>query len=519
MENSHDARRTGRNLLNRPGTALLDDLGRALAATAGAFPVPAAHRRDLPHAIRDLSRLLTQERAELARSYWSAPRFLAAYLHYFLPWSLYRMAWLLPGLDLRLQPGATILDLGSGPLTLPLALWCARPDLRGQPLSFICSDVAVKPMEIGLGILKRLAGPDSPWRVTLQRASLEKALARSGKSGTSERADCVMAGNMLNELSTSRNTSLEQRLEQLMGQAAGRLVPGGRLLLVEPGTRLGGKLIALARKGALSHGLSPLAPCTHQSLCPMLGESLRPPHMPIYTGWCHFFHPSGGVPASLARLAREAHLEKDSLALSCLLLRSPEGKTVTASMPAGGDDSRCGMDSHRALDGLEDLEALYEEIMGRGGEDDAAQRASTASGKPAHMNARVISDLIRLPGEAEPGRYACCERGLALLLDAVNIPSGAFVTVPCPGEERRDSKTGALLVRRERRPSETGNINKANEPTRHKARHDISNKKGPGEGIPSSRCVLKEKRHGQNAETARARKKTAVIKKGRKQGE
>ena len=504
MDNSTAARGIQGNLLARPGAALLEDLGRALAAAAGAFPVPAAHRRDLPYAVRDLSRLLTLERAELARSYWSAPRFLSAYLHYFLPWNLYRMAWLLPGLDLALRAGGRVLDLGSGPLTLPLALWCARPDLRGLPLTFVCADVAAKPMEIGRDILRRLSGDDSPWRIILQRDPLEKALARSGKNGERENFDCIMAGNMLNELSPARNTPLEERLERLMDMAAGRLTPEGRLLLVEPGTRLGGKLIALARKGALVHGLSPLAPCPHDGPCPML-DSPRSGPFPPYTGWCHFFHPAGDVPHALADLAKQARLEKDSLAVSCLLLRKPDSGRGGAPAPDGDQDGLPASEVRRpdlpaqdnrkdssAPDGrrgssapkqtrppagrrkdarpaalsddLDELEALYAEIM----EQDAggpARPKAAAAGHAAHRRAgrdsgrpesgpadrlalRVISDMIRLPNEAEPGRYACCERGLALLLDAARVPSGAFTVVPCPEREERDPKTGALLLRR-----------------------------------------------------------------------
>ena len=455
----------GRNLLTRPGTALVDDLGRVLAAVAGAFPVPAAHRGDLPMAVRDLSRLLTMERAEMNRSYWSAPRFLAAYLHYFLPWNLYRMAWLLPGLDLPLRPGSRILDLGSGPLTLPLALWCARPDLRGHPLFFSCADVAAKPMETGREILRRLAGNDSPWRIVLRRVPLEKALAVSAASGARENFDCIMAGNMLNELSVSRNTSLEQRLEQLAELAAGRLAPGGRLLLVEPGTRLGGKLIALSRKGALAHGFSPLAPCTHSGPCPMLEQSPRPGRSTPYTGWCHFFHPAGSIPAPLAELARRARLEKDSLALSCLLLKKsgPEAEPADASLaenPAAASISEVSRKRPGLSDDLEELEALYAEIMAQDADEAHPKTAASGrvAGRPARpagqsgacsrLAARVISDLIRLPEEAEPARYACCERGLALLLDAPRVPSGAFVSVPAPEREERDAKTGALLLRR-----------------------------------------------------------------------
>lgn len=488
------------NLLARPGTAILEDLNRALAATAEAFPIPSTHKRDLPHAVRDLSRLLTQERAGLARSYWSAPRFLSAYLRYFLPWNLYRMAWLLPGLDLALRPGARVLDLGSGPLTLPLALWCARPDLRDLPISFICSDVAAKPMEIGRDILNRLAGGPSPWRILLRRAPLEKVLTRPGRGDQGETFNCIMAGNTLNELSPARNTSLEERLEHLMETAAGRLEPGGRLFLLEPGTRLGGSLIALARKGALAHGLVPLAPCTHAGPCPMLEPSRSGPS---YSGWCHFFHPADNVPRALADLARQARLEKHSLALSCLLLGKPESHQDDAPASCADSDDSLKPDTRRATlsgpatrkkppvpdnrrdspaqrqeaspaghrkearlaglsDDLDELEALYAEIMAQDADCPAPSKASAASrtartrrdfARPgsapgSRLALRVISNLIRLPAEAEPARYACCERGLALLLDAARVPSGAFVLVPEPKQEERDPKAGALLLPR-----------------------------------------------------------------------
>ena len=427
------------NLLTRPGAPLLEYLGKALAAAAGAFPVPAAHRKDLPYAVRDLSRMLTSERAELARSYWSAPRFLAAYLHYFLPWNLYRLAWLLPGLDLPLQDGAKILDLGSGPLTLPLALWCARPDLRSLSLSFVCSDVAAKPMETGLRIFRTLAGEESPWRITLERAPLEKALA-----GPERDVDCIMAGNILNELSVSRNSTLGERLERFTEQVARRLLPGGRLFLMEPGTRLGGKLVALTRKSALALGLHPLAPCTHSGPCPAIEQPLYHPLSQPYTGWCHFFHPVADVPAPLADLARKARLEKDSLAFSCLLLVNPE-------MPLHEDTARLsGRDA--PMDDLEELEALYREMMDEdsGSLPPSVPRPDTVAETDGEgrLNLRVISDLIRLPGETEAARYGCCEQGLALLADATRIPSGAFVPALQSEARMRDAKTGALMLRR-----------------------------------------------------------------------
>ena len=74
----------------------LAQLPKALDAV---MPLSRNHRADLPEAIRDLSAMLTYERGGLGRSYWSAPRYVSAYLRYFLPWNLVRLTGLLPGLD------------------------------------------------------------------------------------------------------------------------------------------------------------------------------------------------------------------------------------------------------------------------------------------------------------------------------------------------------------------------------------------------------------------------------------
>ena len=91
----------------------LAQLPKALDAV---MPLSRNHRADLPEAIRDLSAMLTYERGGLGRSYWSAPRYVSAYLRYFLPWYLVRLTGLLPGLDLSVpvcdaETPVTIADL------------------------------------------------------------------------------------------------------------------------------------------------------------------------------------------------------------------------------------------------------------------------------------------------------------------------------------------------------------------------------------------------------------------------
>ena len=111
-----------RNLFRPPAEALTHDMETALRAIIESTPLSGAHAKALPFAIRDLSRLLTQDRSLLSASYWINKRLLTAYCRYFLPWNLVRLSWMLPGMDLPLREGDTVLDLGSGPLTVPMAL-------------------------------------------------------------------------------------------------------------------------------------------------------------------------------------------------------------------------------------------------------------------------------------------------------------------------------------------------------------------------------------------------------------
>ena len=418
-----------RNLFRSPSAHLAADLDAAIAAIAAATPLNTLHSRELPYAVRDLSRLLTQERSRLSSSYWINKRLLTAYCRYFLPWNLVRLAWLLPSLDLALQPGDTVLDLGSGPLTLPLALWIAHPQWRTMPLTFVCSDIAPNPMATGREIFHHLDAA-SPWKIELRRSPMQTLLRSfSGK------AALITAGNVLNESRSSREHSLEDRLGELAAAIASRLAPHGRLLLVEPGTRLGGKLISLFRHAAFASSLMPESPCTHWNACPMLAERA--------TGWCHFSHTLETIPRSLADLTRLAKLEKQALNISCLLLRhATEEENVAAqnvlrSIPleTGEDDWDDAEDDAASPSGNQALRDAWA----------SAYAATRQTARPSPV-VRVLSDPIRLPGTPEPARYGCSCKGLTLVHNALRIPSGAALDVRWPEEEQRDPKTGAYVV-------------------------------------------------------------------------
>lgn len=400
-------------------TAALNGLPDALDEV---MPLTRAHRADLPDAIRELSALLTSERSGLGRSYWSSPRFVSAYLRYFLPWNLVRLTRLLPSLALpspylalpdRASSGvetgaaegadeaaparaASVVDLGSGPLTLPLALWLSRPDWRSVPVTLLCADTAPRPMELGRRLLEGVAarsGEPLLWRVRLARASLGRALREAGTPAL------IMAGNVLNELRDKSGAILSERMAEAASSLERVLSPDGTALFVEPGTRLGGTLTASLRDAALEEGLKPLAPCPHDGPCPLLGRRGR--------GWCHASLDAGGPPW-LAALSKAAGLPKESLSLSFMLL----GRTRAAS--------------------------------GQG-------PATAARAFAAPCVARILSDAFPVPGMGY-ARYACAEGGLALVPDAAALPSGALVACRRPDKPRRDARSGALELHWEAAP-------------------------------------------------------------------
>ncbi len=359
------------------------------------MPMRRQHRRELPGDIRRLSHLLTDERDELRRDYLSDPAALSAYMRYFLPWNIYRLGILFSGL--ALDPGgddpngaATIVDLGTGPLTAPLALWLSRPRLRKRPLTFICVDRAPKPMRLGLDLLNSLAaaqGGLAPWKVTLVKGPMDARLR--------EKADLLIMANALNEVLQRGEGELLEAADALSWHLSSMLTPTGAVCIVEPGVRPSAHLVAALRRGFLHRGLKPLAPCPHTEPCPMSGRG--------YTAWCHFNFDAEAAPGWLKKLSDEARLAKDNVSLSFLHF-STRGRRLEAGE---------GKSLVRAVSGPFELPA--------------------ADGMAPHRF----------------GQYACSDRGLTLLSlprkHLVPLP-GALIEATWPEYPETDAKSHALVL-------------------------------------------------------------------------
>ena len=267
--------------------------------------------RELPKVVRELSLSLTAEREGGPRpGYLSDPKVLSAYLWYYLPWNLVRLSRLLPGLDLDIPDGGVVRDLGSGPLTFIQALWLSRPDLRKRRLRITCVDRSKRALELGLALFGELAGfdpthPDAPWRIRVARGEYWQ--------GLTDGADLVAMVNVANELAGKVREPLDERMERVAAQLSESLVPGGRVLVVEPGTRLGWRCLLGMRQAFVEMDMDIAAPCPHREECVLLAGRTR--------AWCHFTMPPAGAPRWLTAFSERAGLGKERLSLSFLLAR------------------------------------------------------------------------------------------------------------------------------------------------------------------------------------------------------
>ncbi|AEF80842.1 small ribosomal subunit Rsm22 family protein [Leadbettera azotonutricia] len=389
------------------------DLDGLLSCIDKVLPLPRRFRLGLPRDVADLSRLLTSERGDLSASYLGKPNLLSAYHRYFLPWNVYRLCKLLPGLPLVFSDGDIITDLGSGPFTLVLALWICRPDLRKFKLEFRCLDRTGAVLESGKKLFDALVQADKnvnpcPWVIKTMRSEIRRNGTLSAQIH-GEKAKLVTAINVYNELFQDLSPVDAEGLIRLTGQHAKLLSSlardDGEILVMEPGIPRSGEFIAVLRKALLGEGFAPVSPCTHTEACPLPGGRVATGKGGGKAKWCHFAFETGDAPGDLHKLSAAAGIPKERAVLSFILA----GKTT---------------DSNAAPD-IKTTEIVPE------------------------IRIRIISDAFPLPNYRY-GRYGCSVKGLTLVSGAKasldKNESGALLDAKLSGKEGRDEKSGALAI-------------------------------------------------------------------------
>ena len=433
------------NLFSPLNEQARQDLNSLIPLIDRLFPIPGRFRQQLPRDVAELSRQLTSERPRRDAGYLGQKPLLSAYLRYFLPWNVFRLSRLLPALDLHFAEGDAITDLGSGPLTLPIALWVSRPDLRDLGLEFRCLDRTGAIMDAGKSILQALP---SKWKVRTIRGSIGERI--EGKP-----AKLVTAINVFNELFWEEHNGPRLVAERYAPVLSALAAEDGSLLIVEPGIPRSGEFISLMRSQLLLLGRPPKAPCTHAGTCPLPGGRRG-------AKWCHFAFETDEAPEVLHRLSEAAGLPKERATMSFLLAGQ---KSLGRQGLGTGPDSESGKgmlflrvlsdpfpvgvpegSGQAARQAFETGKVAPRHGTGLGAMQEAKQGPQRGMRGPRGMTPGGRRDEKLRSGPPVLGRYACSERGLILLRGPAervqNLESGSFLELGRSAGGRGDTQKG-----------------------------------------------------------------------------
>lgn len=368
----------------------------------GVRPLNSRQMQGLPKDIRALSHQLTDERETRRAGYMNANQELSAYVRYFTWWNLVRLTRVFANIEpeaFSLQDEDVILDIGTGPLTVVIALWLSRPELRNKKLTVYCMDISQSTMALGEDLYLSIATkalPSNP-----EAAPHWNIIRVKGEIGTEirKKANFISAANMFNELYQKNLETPEviadRQIQNLLKYADSRC----SFFIAEPGMPVAGRFISLMRERFIKKQHYIVAPCPHQGECPMNGNHAR------YGGtakWCNFSFSTEQAPKKLLKLSEEAGLPKERAVISFIFAGS---KSV--QNPADRKDD-------------------------------------------SFVPVNIVSDPIWLPNR-KAGFYACTEKGLSLVVNVSgkNFKSGDKIKMSMLKNMdtlEKDKKTGAIQI-------------------------------------------------------------------------
>ena len=391
------------NKVPRESRMLLEDFDKIVQS---ARPLNSRQLLNLSKDIRILSHELTDERDERRLGYMNSREMLSAYARYFLWWNLVRLTRVFSDIDYKefsLRDGSICLDIGSGPLTLPIALWLSHPELRNLRLTWYCMDISQGALTLGEDLYFSVAAklrppmPDVPphWSIIRVKGGFGTALK--------EKADFVFSANTFNEVLQDAKQDAETEARQKVWNLLAYAKSNAAFFFAEPGTPPAANFISLLRKNFIEQNYSALYPCPHQMTCPMQGTHA---HRGGREKWCNFAFGTEDAPRRLLKLSEEAGIPKERAVISWLFVRKNTEHEAAAARPA----------------------------------DNGARL----------LEMRITSDEIKLPG-GRKGFYACTEYGLTLAVDRSRrgFANGGKLVIELltkPENLKRDKKSGAKQI-------------------------------------------------------------------------
>lgn len=348
------------------------------------------HKALLPKQIKDLSHFLTDERSERRLGYMNETTTLSSYIYYYAWWNLVRLTRLfanLPSDFFKFDEKGIALDLGSGPLTLVISLFIARPELRNKDITFYCMDLSSKALSRGEEIFLSVAAflKCEPWKIVRIQGNAGEAIK--------EKADLVCAANVFNEISQGTNLPPDYLAKKYTDMLSSYAKKDAEIIVVEPGVPSAARLVSLMRDSFIRKNFLPSSPCLHCSSCPMDGKKGGK--------WCNFAFNTENAPKKLRKLSEASGLPKERAVLTFIACKRKE-------------DSENSKDEEKALQ---------------------------------EIKFRIASDPIRLAGKRQ-GFYACSSIGLLLIETDDALHSGEAYSVLTEKKDfPLDSKSGAKIVK------------------------------------------------------------------------
>ncbi|MGP1457970.1 MAG: small ribosomal subunit Rsm22 family protein [Treponema sp.] len=392
------------NKVPQESRALLEDFDKIIQE---ARPLNSRQLLNLPKDIRVLSHELTDERDERRLGYMNNREQLSAYARYFLWWNLVRLTRVFANIghkEFALPDGAVCLDIGSGPLTLPIALWLSLPELRNSRLTWYCMDISQGALTLGedlyLSVAAKLrpSNPDSPphWNIIRVKGVLGTPLK--------EKADFIFSANTFNEVLQGSRQNAEEEAQQQVQNLLSYAKRDAAFFFAEPGTPTAANFISLLRKNFIARNYLAVLPCPHQTACPMQGTHA---HRGGREKWCNFAFGTDDASRRLLKLSDAAGIPKERAVLSWLFLKKNTAPETAVKTPPAADNAH-------------------------------------------HLELRITSDEIKLPA-GRAGFYACSEHGLVLAIDNAHkgFTNGGKLCVDLltkPENLERDKKSGALKI-------------------------------------------------------------------------
>ena len=276
--------------------------------------------------VRRLSALFTVGRGDLKHDYWADPVLRRAYLQYFLPVTVAKVAALLQELPPLPSRALHVLDVGSGPGAGALAFLdhvLQGGDRAWERSEVVAVDRSREVLRDAEFLWSQVATshPDRPVG-TFRHVTLDLERPGSRAPWKGRVFDLIILSNSVNELFRASADPIARRA-RLMEHLLSALAGDGTLVILEPALRGITRELHQVRDRILAGGHATVySPCLHDRPCPAL---VHP------DDWCHEERP-WSPPAVVREIDAQVGFIKDALKFSFLLLRK-DGRTIVDRAP------------------------------------------------------------------------------------------------------------------------------------------------------------------------------------------